>query len=95
MGNGYASHDVSWGPGDRLLLYTDGLIEARDRRGRFLPIEDIAGCLDTPGIDESLQRLLEVVTGHAAGGRLADDLALVLLENVARDPGLTPRHPTA
>ncbi|MGZ4604197.1 MAG: PP2C family protein-serine/threonine phosphatase [Kineosporiaceae bacterium] len=27
-----------WDPGDRLLLYTDGLVEARDTSGRFLPV---------------------------------------------------------
>ena len=29
-----------WEPSARLLLYTDGLVEARDRRGRFFALED-------------------------------------------------------
>jgi hypothetical protein len=38
-----AVRTVPFGPGDRLLLYTDGFIEARDPRGRFL---DLPGRLE-------------------------------------------------
>ncbi|MFD0502434.1 SpoIIE family protein phosphatase [Streptomyces chiangmaiensis] len=38
----YRLESVSFGPGDTLLLYTDGVIEARDAEGDFYPILDRA-----------------------------------------------------
>lgn len=72
---------VSWDPGDRLLMYTDGLSEARDRRGQFLPLLELAPALATPAVDEALDLVLERVRQHVAHGELGDDLAMVLLEN--------------
>jgi len=77
----------TWHAGDRLLLYTDGLSEARDEAGEFLPLDRLAPALQDPTADRAVQRVLETVAAHAAHARLGDDLALVLLEN--RPPGLT------
>jgi phosphoserine phosphatase RsbU/P len=66
-------------PGDRLLFYTDGLLEARDRAGRYFRLED---CLDTlrhPDLQTAVDGLLERLLAHA-GRRLSDDVALLLLE---------------
>jgi serine phosphatase RsbU (regulator of sigma subunit) len=66
-------------PGDRLLFYTDGLLEARDRAGRYFRLED---CLDTvrhPDLQAAVDGLLDRLLAHA-GRRLDDDVALLLLE---------------
>jgi serine phosphatase RsbU (regulator of sigma subunit) len=78
---GFEPTVVPWAPGDRLLLYTDGLAEARDAHGRFLDLDAVAAVLQGQDVDQTLERVLDVVSDHVAGGRLEDDLALVLLEN--------------
>ncbi|KQC35511.1 serine/threonine protein phosphatase [Frankia sp. ACN1ag] len=68
-----------WEIGDRLLLFTDGLIEARDAQGRFFPLDDRLDLLRGGGQDEALDRLIAAVGTHA-GGALHDDLAILLAE---------------
>jgi hypothetical protein len=70
-----------WSSGDELLLYTDGLIEARSRSGQFLPRQLIDAALAAPDMEQSLDQLLAAVEQHA--GRFSDDLALLLMR---RDP---------
>ncbi|MEU2245995.1 PP2C family protein-serine/threonine phosphatase [Streptomyces sp. NPDC019224] len=62
--------------GGTLLLYTDGLSEARDADGVFYePAERLRGRL-FPGPEELLSALTEDVRLHA-GGELTDDMALL------------------
>lgn len=78
-----------WSAGDRLLLYTDGLVEARSSDGRFLPrvlIEDALRDRDRDA-DACLDHLLHRVRAHA--GRFDDDLALVLLTNTGSATGVS------
>lgn len=72
------THD--WPPGARLLLYTDGLIEARDRRGRFFPLDDHTEGLNDPSLDLALDNLIDQLVLHA-GAHVDDDLALLLAEH--------------
>ncbi len=74
---------VPWGAGDRLLLYTDGLSEARDGEGRFLPLLDLERTLRATEPEVALDGVLDHVRRHIEGGQLGDDLAIVLLENTA------------
>jgi len=66
--------------GQRLLAYTDGLIEARDAKSRFFPVDAIRKVANAPGdIGAVLDGLVDSVIEHA-GGKLDDDLAVVLIE---------------
>lgn len=66
-------------PGDRLLLFTDGLGEAR-RDGEFFPIADRAWRLLGHGTVGDGLASLETALIEWVRGRLDDDIALVLLE---------------
>lgn len=71
---------VPWTKGDRLLLYTDGLSEARDRRGEFLSPLALDQALNEPERADAIESVMTTVTRHIPGARLGDDLALLLLE---------------
>lgn len=64
-------------PGDRLLLFTDGLIEARSPAGDFVDPAPFLPAVGRASFHTALDGLLASLTG-AAGHALGDDLALVL-----------------
>jgi phosphoserine phosphatase RsbU/P len=68
------------GAGDRVLLYTDGLVEARAPDGRAFALD---GQMQAVGAASSLSAALDGLVARLlehAGGRLDDDLALVLAQ---------------
>ena len=96
----YAETIVRWNPGDRLLMYTDGLSEARDAAGEFLPVPSLVPLLRSGPVDRVIGEVVAAVTTHVPGGRLEDDLAVVLIENLpgtgtAEPPRTTLRHQLA
>lgn len=66
----------------RMLLYTDGLVETRNRRGDFFELADASADLTGRPLAESLDAVVERLR-EFAGARIADDVALVLAENRA------------
>jgi len=72
-------------PGDRLLLFTDGLGEAR-QDGRFFPTADRAWRLLGHGTVGDGLASLETALVEWVHGRLDDDIALVLLEYTGPQP---------
>jgi phosphoserine phosphatase RsbU/P len=72
---------IDWKPGDRLLLYTDGLSEARDESGEFPALLELAASAASAPIQEAVDELLERVSARVPGGELVDDAAVLLLEN--------------
>ncbi|MFH8580656.1 PP2C family protein-serine/threonine phosphatase [Streptomyces zaomyceticus] len=69
-------------PGATLLLYTDGLSEARNAEGVFYdPGERLAGRI-FPGPEELLDALVDDVRLHT-GGRSTDDMALLAVSRPA------------
>lgn len=71
-------------PGDRLLFYTDGITEARNRDGDFFGLDRLldlaerhaAGALPPP---ETLRRLVHAVLAHTEGAP-EDDSTLMIVE---------------
>jgi phosphoserine phosphatase RsbU/P len=71
-------------PGDRMLMYTDGLGEARHRvDGTFFPLREFATpALSSGSLDEGLLGVQHAVTDWT-GGSLTDDVALLAVEVVS------------
>jgi sigma-B regulation protein RsbU (phosphoserine phosphatase) len=65
--------------GERLLLYTDGLIETRTPDGGFVELAPIVPALRAAALGQALDGLLTELRA-ASGHALADDLALLLAE---------------
>lgn len=80
-------------PGDRLLLYTDGLAEAR-RDGEFFPTAERAWRLLGHGTVGDGLASLETALVEWVRGHLDDDIALVLMEYTGAQPVPQPSTPT-
>ncbi|MFJ9771382.1 PP2C family protein-serine/threonine phosphatase [Kitasatospora sp. NPDC101157] len=68
-------------PGDRLLIYTDGVIEARDAQRRFYPLTERVTAWQTERPAVLLHHLRRDLLAHV-GHRLDDDAAMVVVERL-------------
>ncbi|MFE6956503.1 PP2C family protein-serine/threonine phosphatase [Streptomyces sp. NPDC057696] len=95
-GEGPEPYTVDFAPGDQILLYTDGVTEARDGAGDFYPLGDRASLLKDPDPEVALKQLRADLVHHAAGP-LHDDAAMLLLRHRHEDPSgtATPFVPSA
>lgn len=59
-------YQVDFGPGDQLLLYTDGVTEARGPSGAFYPLRERTALLEDRDPQEALDALRADVVSHAA-----------------------------
>jgi serine phosphatase RsbU (regulator of sigma subunit) len=80
-------HDVSpqpsrirFAPGDQMLFYTDGVIEARDQAGSFYPLQDRSSLLKAADAEQALEDLRADLLRHV-GGTIADDAAMLLIRH--------------
>jgi len=82
----YSAEALALGPGDTLLLYTDGLSEARDRADREYGAERLAAVARRHA-GAPLARLVEAcladLGGFLAGAAKTDDLTLMAIRRVA------------
>lgn len=85
LGWHYSAHEFTWQPGDRLLVYTDGVSEARDRDGEFLDIRTLGPQIVKRPVEAALDLVLQRVRAHSVRGELTDDIAVMLLEYVGPD----------
>lgn len=81
-GGGYEQHQVELGPGDALVAFTDGVVEAENRHGEPFGEARLRQTLlevrDRPS-PEILQRLQAAVRKHRGRAEAADDATLVLM----------------
>ena len=70
-------------PGDRLLLYTDGVSEAENRQGTRLGLSGIENAVretENMSAEQTVLTLLHKVDDFAAGVEQADDITILALE---------------
>ncbi|MFI6588230.1 PP2C family protein-serine/threonine phosphatase [Embleya sp. NPDC050493] len=75
-------------PGDRLLLHTDGVLEARNRDNDFFALPEAMQAAPACTPPEFLEHLHQGLIRHTQG-RLADDVAMLLAERLGGATGAT------
>ncbi len=83
MASAVTAQTFAFAEGDVLLLYTDGVLEARDRTGAFYPLARRVTAWSGLRPQALLDRLCEDLLKHAAGNTLDDDAAMVAIERPA------------
>ncbi|MFE8948526.1 PP2C family protein-serine/threonine phosphatase [Streptomyces sp. NPDC007856] len=76
--------------GDTLLLYTDGVTEARSPEGAFYPLTERAASAPTSGPEALIRHIHRDLLNHV-GHELGDDAALLVLERFGARPHITAR----
>jgi serine phosphatase RsbU (regulator of sigma subunit) len=72
--------ELQLGPGDEIVLFTDGVIEARNDGGEMFGPEGVRRVLGaTPGTARAVAEALERAVLDHVGGELLDDLALLVM----------------
>jgi sigma-B regulation protein RsbU (phosphoserine phosphatase) len=83
FGAGLEEREIDLDPGDVVLLYTDGVIEAGPATGQF-GIERLQQALSAAPPDgsarEILDSVMEAVDGFLSGQPLGDDVTLICLK---------------
>ncbi|MBT2525065.1 serine/threonine-protein phosphatase [Streptomyces sp. ISL-99] len=80
----FAAETFAFEPGDTVLLYTDGVIEARDASGAFYPLSDRVTAWSGAGPADLLRRLRDDLLAHTPEGCLGDDAAMVAITRMPR-----------
>ena len=83
----YSVTETSWNTGDKALMFSDGLIEARGHDGELLGMEavtDFMGRSELKGLtcDEITKRLLSRVESHQDDTPQSDDLTFILMAHL-------------
>lgn len=79
----FEERSLALAPGDRLLLYTDGIVEARDEAGEFYGVDQLvrffaSSRARTPQAQVDL--VLKELRGYTSGKPLEDDCTLVAVQ---------------
>lgn len=81
LDSGFGSEQLALAPGDRLLLYTDGVTEAANGDGEEFGPERLQALLDGPKhepLADRYEQIMNNVRKHAAG-KFTDDATLLLI----------------
>ncbi|WP_316763501.1 PP2C family protein-serine/threonine phosphatase [Streptomyces herbicida] len=73
-------------PGDRLLLHTDGVIEARNPDSIFFALTEAMETVPTCTPSQFLEQLQQALIRHT-GGHLADDAAMIVVDRLDEEAG--------
>jgi sigma-B regulation protein RsbU (phosphoserine phosphatase) len=85
-GQQYADETLELGPGESLVLYTDGVSEANDATGALFGEERLQACLAQGGAQTAagtVERLLGAVRAFAGGAPQSDDITILVLRRGA------------
>ncbi|ARF58756.1 PP2C family protein-serine/threonine phosphatase [Streptomyces gilvosporeus] len=77
----HALDEFAFQTGDTLLLYTDGVIEARDRNNAFYPLAQRVAQWTRSSPDALVQNIQRDLLAHAEGS-LGDDAALLAIQRM-------------
>src|SRR5262249_58936771 len=98
-GGEYQERVVTLAPGDRLVLYSDGLTGVRNADGEHFGTRRLLGVLDEGRrlpLEDALGALVQTVEEWRGGGPKQDDIAVLLVERrggTSRPPHSHPAPP--
>ena len=94
----YGRRAAKMEPGDLLLLYTDGIVEAHDLRGREFGLDRVRRILldyrKRPA-RETVEKLMSAVRQFSAGRAAEDDRTAVVIRRTGRPRGSSVAGPPA
>jgi serine phosphatase RsbU (regulator of sigma subunit) len=75
----FREEKITLEPGDMLLLYTDGVIEAKNDKGEFLTQKKFAELIERPygSLNEVIDRVRDALKNHCAGADPYDDITMM------------------
>ncbi len=80
----YTRGECPFGVGDKLLCYTDGVLEAADANGEYFGQErlsNLAGFFGQRTGDELIDKVMAAVRGFSGREQFEDDLCLLTIES--------------
>lgn len=86
IGTGYIADTIACSPGDQLLFYTDGVIESRNGRGEFFPLQHWMRHRISGDPRELVDTLHRDLLQHSGGG-LDDDVAALAVRLLDHSTG--------
>lgn len=78
----YANYAYTLLPGQAVLLYTDGVVEARDAQKQMLDFEGLQEIIAHKPGERLVDTILEQVTQFVGSAALEDDVTLVVIQRV-------------
>ena len=89
----YGRRAVRMEPGDVMVLYTDGIVEATDRKGRELGVprlKRLVSELRKRPARETVERILAMVSAWSDGKAPEDDRTVVVIRRTGKPPQAAP-----